>query len=178
MPEWRSLRRASCQLVIFRGAGCQPAASETFDMTQRPPTRNELFASSRARHPAAAFFTAPATAILLAIPALAIVAASPAYAKSGSISFKDAIDFSETIAIVKLVELPKENAFAGPLPSKKATLDVLQVLKGTLKLGKQQVGFADYPGRTPGEFIVFLDKDRVWRFAAKPLTGGKAASDL
>jgi hypothetical protein len=44
--------------------------------------------------------------------------------------------------------------------------------------GCQQVGFADYPGRTPGEFIVFLDKDRVWRFAARPLTGQKLDSDV
>jgi hypothetical protein len=147
-------------------------------MTQHPPTRNEPCASSRARHPAAAFFTAPSTAILLAIPALAIVTTSSAYEKSASISFKDAIAFSETIAIVRLVEVPEPIARAGPLPPKKATLDVLQVLKGHLKLGKQQVEFAAYPGRRPGEFIAFLDKNRVWTLTARPLTGRKVASDV
>jgi hypothetical protein len=146
-------------------------------MTQRPPTRNEPFTSSRARHPAAALFNAPSTAILLAITALAIAAASPAYAKPMSTSFQDAIAASETIAIVRLVELPPSVDRNTPLRPK-ATLDVVQVLKGRLKLGKQQVGFDDYPKGAPGEFIAFLDKNRVWRFTARPLSGKKVESDV
>jgi len=145
-------------------------------MTQSPPTRNELFARSRARHPAAAFFTAPSIAIFLAIPALAIVATSPAHAKSTWTPFKYAIATSESIVIVKLVELPPI-ARAMPTPTK-ATLDVVQVLKGHLKLGKQQIEFEDYPIGAPGEFIAFLDTRRVWRFTARPLTGRTVESDL
>jgi hypothetical protein len=111
------------------------------------------------------------------IIAFGIAASSPVYAKPISTSFQDAIAASETIAIVRLVELPPWADRNAPLRPK-ATLDVLQVLKGNLQLGKQQVGFEAYPRGAPGEFIAFLDKNRVWQFTARPSPGKKVESDV
>jgi hypothetical protein len=147
-------------------------------MTQRPLARNEgsvIFPARRRQ--TAARFTAALSALSLLLALFGIAAPSAAYAKPMSTSFQDAIAASETIAIVRLVELPPEvdrNVSLRP----KATLDVVQVLKGKLKLGKQQVGFEDYPSGAPGEFIAFLDTNRVWRFTARPLPGKKVDSDV
>jgi hypothetical protein len=111
------------------------------------------------------------------IAAFAIATPSPARAKPMSTSFQDAIAASETIAIVRLVELPPRVDRNAPLRPE-ATLDVLQVLKGNLQLGKQQVGFEANPRGASGEFIAFLDKNRVWRFTARPSPGKKVDSDV
>jgi hypothetical protein len=145
--------RASCQLAIFRGAGGQPAVSESFDMTQRPLARNGFVISPARRRHTAARFTAALSALSLLLALFGFAAPSAAYAIPISTSFQDAIAASETIAIVRLVELPPEVDRNVPLRPK-ATLDVLQVLKGKLKLGDQQVGFTDYPSGNAGMLFV------------------------
>jgi hypothetical protein len=99
---------------------------------------------------------------------------SPAWAKPRSTELTDAVAQSETIAIVKLVELPG----AGSPP--KPRLNVLRVLKGHLQTGEQEVNFAEYeyPGGPRCEFVAFLDKERKWRFTAAPLHGKNVDSDL
>jgi hypothetical protein len=147
-------------------------------MTRSRPAQNEGCSNSHLRQcRALAHFAAVPGVLSLFIAAFAIAASSPAYAKPMSTSFQDAIAASDAIAIVRLVELPPSvDGNARPRP--KATLDVLQVLKGNLRLGKQQVGFEDYPEGGPGEFIAFLDKNRVWRFTARPSPGKKVDSDV
>jgi hypothetical protein len=93
--------------------------------------------------------------LLLAFPA-------PALAPPIETPFQDAVSKSEWIVVAKLAE--KVNA-----DSHKVKLDVLRTLKGKLGLGVQEVKFADIPEGGPGEFLAFLDKDRVWRFVAVPL---------
>src|SRR5258708_6379783 len=84
--------------------------------------------------------------------------ASPAWAKMRVTKLTDALAQSETIAIVKLVELPGEAA------PRKPRLKVLRVLKGHLATGEQDVNYGEYeyPGAPLGEFVAFLDKERKW----------------
>lgn len=147
-------------------------------MSQQPLARNENPSNSPAKqHSPLARFTAVLGTFFSLIAVFWIATLSPAYAKSVSTSFKDAVAASETIAIVRLVELRPSIFTLGRVRSK-ATLDVLQVLKGKLQLGKQQVEFEDDPSRAPGEFVAFLDKDRVWRFTARPLKGKRVEADV
>ncbi len=107
------------------------------------------------------------------LTALIHLSALPAAAKPKHSNFKDMIARSETIAIVRLEEVPK---FEGH----KAKLEILETLKGSLKPGKHLVSFSDYP-ETPagtGEFVAFLDKDGNWNFSAVPLSTKKVANDV
>jgi hypothetical protein len=105
---------------------------------------------------------------------LLVFSASPAWAKPASTELSDAVALSETIAIVKIVELPGERS------PRKPRLNVLRVLKGHLQTGEQEVNFAEYeyPGGPRCEFVAFLDKERRWRFTAAPLHGKNVDSDL
>jgi hypothetical protein len=93
--------------------------------------------------------------LLLAFPA-------PALAKPIATSFQDAVSQSEWIVVAKLAEKVNPD-------SHKVKLDVLRTLKGKLAPGMHEVKFEDIPNGGPGEFLAFLDKDRVWRFVAVPL---------
>ena len=99
-----------------------------------------------------------------------------ASAKIMGTSFKDAVAKSESIAIVKLVDLPEIHRARGKTRPTKAKLNVRHVLKGGLREGIQEVAFEDFPRQVPGEFVAFLDKNRVWRFSAVPLAGEKVDS--
>jgi hypothetical protein len=101
-----------------------------------------------------------------------------ARAKTQVIPFKDAVAQSESIAIVKLVEFPKANLTHGKNRSSHARFEVLRVLKGSLRVEKQDVILENVPRQRPGEFVVFLDKDRAWRFIAEPLMGDKVDSEV
>jgi hypothetical protein len=101
-----------------------------------------------------------------------------AWAKTQVISFKDALAQSESIAIVKFVEFPKANPARGKNRPSQVKLEVLRVLKGSLRVGEQDVNFEDVPRREPGEFVAFLDRGRAWRFVAVPLAGDKVNSEV
>ncbi|HEX4073339.1 MAG TPA: hypothetical protein VHX68_19315 [Planctomycetaceae bacterium] len=113
--------------------------------------------------------------VFLAI--LLSLSGSRAWAKIQVTAFKDAVAQSESIAIAKFVEFPKGYRARGKNRPPQATLEVLRVLKGSLRVGKQEVNFEDVPRRAPGEFVAFLDKDRAWRFIAVPLAGDKVNSE-
>jgi hypothetical protein len=110
----------------------------------------------------------------LMLAGLLVFSASPAWAEPTSTELRDAVAKSETIAIVKLVELPGERS------PRKPRLNVLRVLKGHLQTGEQEVNFAEYeyPDGPRCEFVAFLDKERRWRFTAAPLQGKNVDSDL
>jgi hypothetical protein len=114
--------------------------------------------------------------VFLAI--LLSVSDTRAWAKIQVTEFKDAVAQSESIAIAKFVEFPKGYRARGKNRPSLATLEVLRVLQGSLRVGKQDVNFDDVPEGGSGEFVAFLDKDRVWRFSAVPLKGKKVDSEL
>ncbi len=78
---------------------------------------------------------------------------------------------SETIVIARTEKVP---AFK----DHKVSLEILQVLKGKLEPGKHEVKFTNVPHGGPGEFVAFLDKERVWCFSAIPLTKNKVDQDV
>jgi hypothetical protein len=148
-------------------------------MSQQPLARNENPSNSPAKqHSILARFTAVLGTFFSLIAVFWIAAPSPVSAGATATSFTDAIAASETIAIVRLVELPACADVDRRLRPARATLDFLQILKGNPQLGKQEVRFKDYPSGAPGEFIAFLDKNRVWRFTARPSPGKKIESDV
>jgi hypothetical protein len=149
-------------------------------MIQPLPVRNRVFASSptRQRRPIAVF-TGALPAISLLVIALGIAAPSPACAEADYVPLLVALADSETIAIARVVELPRGVSFREGHPPIKATLDVLRILKGNLKLGKQEVRLEDDPLVKPvGEIIVFFDKNRVWKFTAAPWPHRRIESDV
>jgi hypothetical protein len=79
-------------------------------------------------------------------------------------TFEDMMKNSPTIAVVKLLDVPDRKNYT-------TALEISQVLKGTLKPGKHNVSFADFPtlGSQDREFVVFLDEKLIWRFVAAPL---------
>jgi hypothetical protein len=151
-----------------------------FDMTRRRPARIKCFASLRARgRPTIAFFLAAWPAISLLIIAFGIAAPTRVLAEPGYVSLKDALAASETIAIARVVDLPPHHPHFGEGRPTKATIDLVRVLKGNLKPGKQEVRLEDYPRGANGEFVVFLDKNRVWKFTARSrLPGGNIESNV
>ncbi|HUE14406.1 MAG TPA: hypothetical protein VMR25_09605 [Planctomycetaceae bacterium] len=94
-----------------------------------------------------------------------------AWAKPEHTSFKDMMDQSETIVVAALAEPLKPG-------SSTVQLNVLQVLKGSLKPGKREVILRDDPCREARQFVVFLDKQGVWRFMAVPVFGKPVAIDV
>jgi hypothetical protein len=93
----------------------------------------------------------------------------PAWAKAKHTHFKDAVAQSETIVVARLPDPVAHLLGKGD----RVKLDVLQVLKGKLPLGRHEVRFEDMPHGGADEFVAFLDKGRVWRFTAAPLKGKK-----
>jgi hypothetical protein len=78
-------------------------------------------------------------------------------------TFADMMKNSTTIAVAKLLEAPNRTG--------STTLDITQVLKGTLKPGKHKISFEAFPDleTKDREFVVFLDEKLIWRFVASPL---------
>jgi hypothetical protein len=99
------------------------------------------------------------------------LAAPPVWAKPKHTPFKEVMAQSDSIVVAKLKGEPDGK-------TRKARLDILQVLKGNLKPGHWEVSFSDFPHGGPEEFIAFLDKDAVWRFTARPLAGKQVADDV
>jgi hypothetical protein len=100
----------------------------------------------------------------LLVGLLCIFVSDTVSAHPGHSTFQDMIKNSPTIVVAKSL---------GEEPDKKqhtVQVEVIQLLKGDLKPGKQRVSFEDYPyfGDKGAQFIAFLDKDRVWRFVALP----------
>jgi hypothetical protein len=102
------------------------------------------------------------------------LAPEQAFAKPKATTFEKLIENSATIAVVK---------FAGDDPDpKKGAVDLqfLEILRGDFKPGKHRISFEDLPrfANKGKEFVVFLDKGKVWRFVAHPLNGKKLDQDL
>jgi hypothetical protein len=76
-------------------------------MTQRSPARNEGSVNSPARQRRSAALVA----FSLLVAAFGIAAPSPAYAEPGYVSLRDALAASETIAIARVVVLPRHAHF-------------------------------------------------------------------
>jgi hypothetical protein len=116
----------------------------------------------------------PRSFLLLVLATVTGVAAWPGWAsaKPKSITFQDMMAQSAIVAVARRVA-PAPQAGAQP---KEYALELLEVLKGDIQPGRLNVPFEDVPDvpRNVTEFIVFLDKDFVWRFIATPLDkGGK-----
>jgi hypothetical protein len=93
-----------------------------------------------------------------------------AYAKPKQTTFENMMKQSPTIAVAKLLEDPDR-------ANGTTTLEISQLLKGTLKPGKHKVSFEDYPNVSKDtELVVFLDDKLVWRFVASTL-GRKKSVD-
>jgi len=103
---------------------------------------------------------------------LLTVATTPTWAKTRYVDFKYLMAQSETIAIIAPLEMSPESFVKTP----RVTLNVLNVLKGNMKVGKREVGPGPYPG--PGEFVAFFDQFGVWKFTAAPLSKRKADADV
>jgi hypothetical protein len=113
--------------------------------------------------------------LLFVVLSLGILAwsAGTASAVPKHTAFKDVMAQSATIAVARFVNGPP---VAGQ--SKVCSLELLDVLKGDIQPGRLNATFEDTPFVSPDypEFIVFLDKDCVWRFVAVPIVkGGKVA---
>ena len=113
-----------------------------------------------------------ASALLAVI--LFAVAAKPAVAKSEFVDLKYAVDQSDVIVVASLTDGSRET-FA---KSSRATLNVLDVLKGNIQVGQRRVSYTEtsYPGT--GEFIAFIDRAGNWIFTATPLSKSKVTSDV
>jgi hypothetical protein len=117
--------------------------------------------------------------LLLVLAAMTAVAGWPgrASAKPKSITFQDMMAQSATVAVARRVTPPPQ---AGGQP-KEFALELLEVLKGDIQPGRLNVPFEDAPcvADDSPEFVVFLDKDCVWRFVAVPTAkGGKVAESV
>jgi hypothetical protein len=115
---------------------------------------------------------------VLVLGSLGILAWSsgPVWANPKSTTFPDVMAQSTTIAVARYVNGPP-NGNVRQQP-KVCSLELLDVLKGDVQPGRLNVTFEDNPYVSTDfpEFIVFLNKDFVWRFVAVPLVkGGKVA---
>jgi hypothetical protein len=119
----------------------------------------------------------PRSFLLLVLAAVTAIVGWPglASAKPKSITFQDMMAQSATVAVARRVTPPPQ---AGGHP-KEFALELLEVLKGDIQPGRLNVPFEDVPD-VPGnvtEFVVFLDKDFVWRFVAEPLGKGAKGTE-
>ncbi|MGC4005937.1 MAG: hypothetical protein QM811_23580 [Pirellulales bacterium] len=83
-------------------------------------------------------------------------------------SFQDAVKKSPTIVVAKMTSAPDPKTST-------VMIDVAQVLKGTMGLGRHKVAFGAYPNVDvkAEEIVVFLDQDLSWNYVAVPLHGQK-----
>jgi hypothetical protein len=101
---------------------------------------------------------------------------APVWAVPKLTKFPDVMSQSTTIAVARLASDPP-----GKGKGKVCELELLDVLKGDIQPGRLNVTFEDTPYVSPDdpEFVVFLDKDFVWRFVAVPVPkGGKVADNV
>jgi hypothetical protein len=109
-----------------------------------------------------------------AVAGLALLAFLPAaHGKPKSTTFPAVVESSPTIFVAHLSPNPVPNGDE----LKQVALEVTEVLRGDLKPGRVFVSFEDSPhvGKD-GEFVAFLDKGLVWRFAAVPTRDGAAVA--
>ncbi len=111
-------------------------------------------------------------ACLLSI--MCVFAPEQAWAKPKSTTFEEVIESSAIIAVAKFAD--KDPDFTKDA----LDLQILQNIKGDLKLGKHRISFEDKPrfANKGDTFIVFLDAGKAWRFVAHPLNGNKLEQDL
>lgn len=100
------------------------------------------------------------------------------HAEPSETSFKDMFEQSATIVVARHLE-----DRPGKGEEKAFRVEVLEVLKGTFKLGKHAITLPEekrfnYPGKKAEEFVAFLDEDKVIQFMGTPVKGDKVSDGL
>src|SRR5262249_7281646 len=119
----------------------------------------------------------PRPFLLFVLAAVTAAAGWPglASAKPKSITFQDMMARSVTVAVARRVTPPPP---AGQQP-KEFALELLEGLKGDIQPGPLKRPLEDVPNVADNvtEFVVFLDKDFVWRFIGEPVGKGAKGTE-